>query len=149
MNAHNINSPQRPPSRTTEIRGEPTRLAASKPSAQPAERRIPRALREDTRAMAMIGDPAFIRLPAPGTRDSWTGLSRGTLCELVVACAANDFKPPVRSVVLKKKGAVRGIRLIDLPSLLAHLNRLADDANFDAHGNDDVVDFIERDPLVK
>ncbi len=44
------------------------------------------------------------------------------MCELVLPCAANDFKPPVRSVVLRKKGKARGIRLIDCASLMAYIN---------------------------
>ncbi len=94
--------------------------------------------------MAMIGDPAYIRLPAPGTRDPWTGLSRGTLCELVVAGPANGFKPPVRSVLLKKRGAVRGIRLVHLPALLAHLDQLADQANAEAFQDDEGIDILEN-----
>jgi hypothetical protein len=44
----------------------------------------------------------------------------------VLPCPANGGKPPVRSCLLKKRGAARGIRLIDLASLEAHLNGLAD-----------------------
>jgi hypothetical protein len=66
--------------------------------------------------------PEFIRYPKPRTRCEKTNLSRTRMCELVLPCAANDFKPPVRSVVLRKKGKDRGIRLIDFASLMAYLN---------------------------
>ena len=38
--------------------------------------------------------------------------------------AGNDFKPPVKSHILTMKGAARGVRLVDLQSLLAHLGTL-------------------------
>lgn len=52
------------------------------------------------------------RMPQPGNR--LCGLSRTTLLEL------QDAKK-IRSVVLRKPGAVRGIRLIFMPSLYAYL----------------------------
>ena len=68
--------------------------------------------------------PEFIRLPRPGDRCALTGLSRSTLCELAVPCPANNHKPPVKSLVIKKRGATRGIRLISYLSLLDHLHEL-------------------------
>ncbi|MCL5096346.1 MAG: hypothetical protein M1608_02175 [Candidatus Omnitrophica bacterium] len=67
-------------------------------------------------------EPEFVRLPKPRTRCPKTGLSRSKMCELVLPCSANGFKPPVRSVVLRSKGKVRGVRLIDFASLMAYLN---------------------------
>ncbi len=71
-----------------------------------------------------IPRPEYLRLPRPGARCALTGLSRSTLAELVVPCDANGFKPPVKSLVVKKRGAVRGIRLINFDSLLDHLHKL-------------------------
>jgi hypothetical protein len=71
-----------------------------------------------------IGRPEYIRFPRPGDRCRLTGLSRSTLAELVVPCDANRHKPPVKSLVVKKRGAVRGIRLINFDSLLDHLHKL-------------------------
>jgi hypothetical protein len=68
--------------------------------------------------------PEWIRLPAPGTKCRHSGLSRSTLNELVLPSDANGFAPPVRSVVVRKRGAVRGIRLISFDSLMAYLNQL-------------------------
>jgi hypothetical protein len=68
--------------------------------------------------------PEFIRLPKPGSRCAYTALSRSSLNELVLPCEANGFRPPVRSVVLKKRHAVRGIRLISYSSLIDYLNSL-------------------------
>jgi hypothetical protein len=72
-----------------------------------------------------IEKPEWIRLPSPGARCRHTGLSRSTLNELVIPGSANDGKAPVKSVVLRKRGAVRGIRLISFDSLMAHLDELS------------------------
>lgn len=58
----------------------------------------------------------WCRLPKPKAR--FNGLSRTTLLE---ACERGD----VRSCVIKKRGAIRGIRLIFLPSLFEYLERLS------------------------
>ena len=68
--------------------------------------------------------PEWLRLPAPGRRCPFTGLSRSTLNELTIPGPANDGSPPVKSVVLRKRGALRGIRLISYDSLMAHLENL-------------------------
>src|SRR4029453_3946110 len=65
--------------------------------------------------------PEFIRLPRSGMLCNWTGLSRSKLNELILYCPANEFKAPVRSVCLRRKGAAKGARLINLESLLQHL----------------------------
>ena len=75
-----------------------------------------------------IAKPEYIRLPRPDARDRLTGLSRSTLAELAVPGKANGFKPPVKSLVVKKRGAVRGIRLINYDSLLDHLKKLEADS---------------------
>jgi len=69
--------------------------------------------------------PEWLRLPAPGTRCRFTGLSRGTLNELTIPCPVNDHKPPVKSVVIRKRGAARGIRLVSYDSLMNYLETLA------------------------
>ncbi|PTY08009.1 hypothetical protein DB347_07015 [Opitutaceae bacterium EW11] len=67
----------------------------------------------------------WLRLPAPGRRCPFTGLSRSTLNELTIPGPANNRKPPVKSVVLRKRGAQRGIRLISYDSLMAYLDSMA------------------------
>ena len=67
----------------------------------------------------------WMRLPRPGNR--LEGLSRTTLNELLIPCAANGFRPPVRSILIKKRGAARGIRLINRQSLKGYLQHLADE----------------------
>lgn len=69
--------------------------------------------------------PEWLRLPAPGNRCPYTGLSRSTLNELTIAGPANSGVPPVKSVVLRKRGAMRGIRLINYDSLMNYLAGLA------------------------
>ncbi|MCB1202962.1 MAG: hypothetical protein KDN18_01790 [Verrucomicrobiae bacterium] len=63
--------------------------------------------------------PEFIRLPKPGARCRYTGLARSAVNDLILGVA-----PPVKSVVVARKGASRGIRLVHLGSLLGHLNGL-------------------------
>jgi hypothetical protein len=73
--------------------------------------------------------PEFIRLPRAGSRCPYTGLSRSKLNELVLPCAVNGFKPPVRSKVLRLRGRVKGVRLIVFDSLIAFLHDLPDDGS--------------------
>ncbi|VGO18227.1 hypothetical protein [Pontiella sulfatireligans] len=70
--------------------------------------------------------PEWIRLPKPGERCIHTGLSRSTMNELVIPSDANDYLPPVRSAVIKKRGAMRGIRLISYDSLMGYINGLCE-----------------------
>ena len=65
--------------------------------------------------------PEWLRLPAPGERCRYTGLSRSTLNELTIPGRTNGEMPPVKSVVLRKRGALRGIRLISYDSLMHFL----------------------------
>ena len=103
-----------------------TKTQGSNPAGNNAHaRRLLNAIRNDARAMEILNSPKFIRLPAPGGRDPLTGLSRGTLNELILSCPANGCNPPVRSVLIRKKGATRGVRLVDVFSLLSHLDTLA------------------------
>lgn len=64
----------------------------------------------------------LIRVPRPGKRCPVTQLSRSTIYELITPRAANGFKPPVASHVVKvSRHAKRGTRLIDRESLLAYI----------------------------
>lgn len=79
----------------------------------------------ETPAAPATVTPIFMRLPKPGARCPYTGLSRSTLCELTVPTEANGFAPPVRSHVVCGEAATRGIRLIPLNALLEYLGTLA------------------------
>ena len=68
--------------------------------------------------------PEFIRLPAPGSKCPWCGLSRSGLNDLILGTESNSFKPLVRSHVLRKRGARTGVRLIDFDSLMTFLRSL-------------------------
>ncbi|HEY5298632.1 MAG TPA: hypothetical protein VIK59_11995 [Verrucomicrobiae bacterium] len=61
--------------------------------------------------------PIFCRLPRPKTRCPLTGLSRTSLVELIDA-------GKVRAVRLRKKGAARGVTLVNRQSLLDFLHSL-------------------------
>ncbi len=63
-------------------------------------------------------EPEFIRLPVGrGARCPFTGLSRAFIYQLI-----NERK--IKSVSLRKRGCLRGVRLIHLASLKAYLRRL-------------------------
>jgi hypothetical protein len=79
-------------------------------------------------ALIQPGDD-WARMPYRGTL---CGIKRGKLARLAVPSPANKFKPPVRSVALREPGQKRATRLIYLPSLNAHLNKLADEQAKDA-----------------
>ena len=70
--------------------------------------------------------PEFLRLPPPGQRCAWTGLSRSAINELILPTPRNGHKPPVRSFVLRQRGAKTGIRLVDYQSLALHIRARAD-----------------------
>ncbi|HEY3754746.1 MAG TPA: hypothetical protein VGL42_01215 [Opitutaceae bacterium] len=63
----------------------------------------------------------FFRLPAPGKRDPYFGLSRGWYYK---AAAAGEIK----TVAIRQRGAVRGVRLVVLDSVLAYIKRSAEPA---------------------
>ena len=71
----------------------------------------------------------FIRLPKNGLCP-YTGLSRSKLNQLILPCEQNDWKPPVKSVCLRKRGAIKGTRLILLESLLDHIYRQMEEEEF-------------------
>ena len=65
--------------------------------------------------------PEFLRLPKPGNLCPYSGLSRSYLNNLVLPCKENDFRPPVRSVSLRRPGQTKGVRLVVFDSLMAFL----------------------------
>jgi len=71
-------------------------------------------------------EPEFLRLPPPGVRCPFTGLSRSALNELILPTESNGFNPPVRSFCIRKRGAKTGIRLIDYASLKAYIRANAE-----------------------
>lgn len=66
--------------------------------------------------------PEFCRLPRSGQRCPISGLSRSKLNELILGP-----RPAVKSVVLRNRGTIRGIRLIDVASLLQFLRQQPQD----------------------
>ena len=60
--------------------------------------------------------PEFLRLPKSGTLCPVTGLTRSAINALILGP-----RPAVRSVCLRRSGALRGIRLIPAAELLKYL----------------------------
>ena len=71
-------------------------------------------------ATSTTSEREFLRLPKSG-QCPITGLTRSKLYELISPNEDNGFKPPVKSVSLRKPGQTKGTRLIVLPSLLDYL----------------------------
>jgi len=65
--------------------------------------------------------PEFIRLPKAGKSCPYSGLSRSTLNNLILPCPANGFRPTVKSVSLRRRGTIRGTRLIVYDSFMDYL----------------------------
>ncbi len=74
-------------------------------------------------ATAQSSPAEFMRLPRARQRDPLFGLSRSYLNELILPCPENKHRPPVRSVVLRRRGARTGVRLVDIDSLRTYLNQ--------------------------
>jgi len=66
--------------------------------------------------------PDFVRLPRPKMRCAITGLSRSSLNDLIAA-------GKIRAVKLRKRGAARGVTLINRQSLLDFLHGLETQGN--------------------
>ena len=81
-----------------------------------------RAFEIPQRLLAVPITPETIRLPRAGERCPYSGLSRSALNALVLPTAANGYRPPVRSSVLRQRGATTGIRLIFYQSLIDYIH---------------------------
>jgi len=66
--------------------------------------------------------PEWCRLPAPGARCKFSGLSRTSLNEAIE-------RGDIRAITIRQHGATRGIRLISVPSLQSWLDKLDTDQN--------------------
>jgi hypothetical protein len=68
--------------------------------------------------------PLTTRLPKSGQKEQYSGLGRTQLDLIVRPQPGNNFDPPVKSHVLAARGNARGVRLIDVQSLLAYISSL-------------------------
>lgn len=71
----------------------------------------------------------YIRVPGPDGVDPIFSISRDTMMDLVLPRVCNGFKPPVRSLLIKKPGAKRGIRYVNVASLRAYMANLESQAS--------------------
>ena len=65
--------------------------------------------------------PEFIRIPKAGPCPH-TGLCRSTMYGLLIPTEENEYRPPVKSVSLRKRGQVKGTRLVVYQSLIDYLH---------------------------
>jgi len=66
--------------------------------------------------------PEFIRLPKPFTVCPYSSLARSKMNELILPSEINGHCPPVKSVCLRQPGALKGVRLVHLQSLMDYLH---------------------------
>lgn len=79
-------------------------------------------------AVAVKTDAEFIRLPPPGQKDPVFSLTRSYLNMLILPCRENGFRPPVKSFVLRRTRARKGVRLIEIQSLREYVRRQYEDS---------------------
>jgi hypothetical protein len=72
-------------------------------------------------AVSVKTEAEFMRLPPPGEKDPVFGLTRAYLNLLILPCRENDFRPPIKSFVLRRTRARKGVRLIEIASLRAYI----------------------------
>lgn len=69
----------------------------------------------------------FFRLPPPGKRDPYFGLSRSWYYK---AASLGEIK----TVAVRQRGALRGVRLVAYDSVVAYVRRMERDTQEDADG---------------
>lgn len=67
--------------------------------------------------------PECFRLPSGRERDPHFGLGRSYWNGLILATPANDYKPKVKSYVIRRRGSRTGVRLIDYDSAMAFIKQ--------------------------
>lgn len=81
----------------------------------------PETLSSEFEGAELIDLAEWIRLPAPGERCPRTGLSRSSYNDLIFA-----DPPKIQSIVVKKPGASRGVRLLLWSSVRKFLHGLVE-----------------------
>jgi hypothetical protein len=81
--------------------------------------------------------PYSFRLPKPGAVDPYFGAARTFWNQRILATRENGFRPPIRSISDRKKGAVRGVRFIIFESALAYFRQLEAQQNAPESGRSD------------
>jgi len=68
--------------------------------------------------------PYCFRVPKPRELDPYFGGARTFWFQRILPSAANNFRPDVRSVVVRQKGKLRGIRFIIFESAVDYFRKL-------------------------
>jgi hypothetical protein len=72
-------------------------------------------------AVSVKTEAEFMRLPPAGEHDPIFALKRSFLNSLILPGPENNWRPPVKSIVLRRKRARKGVRLIEIVSLRAYI----------------------------
>lgn len=76
-------------------------------------------------AVSVKTEAEYMRVPPSGKHDPIFGLKRSFLNLLILPCRENSWRPPVKSIMIKRKGARRGVRLVEIASLRAYIHEQA------------------------
>jgi hypothetical protein len=74
--------------------------------------------------------PYQFRLPKPtrnnkpGEVDPWFGANRSFWNERILPTARNDYRPEVKSIVVRQRGSRRGVRFVLFDSAKAYFDKL-------------------------
>ena len=73
--------------------------------------------------------PLYIRLPKNGTKDPYFGMTRSWWNSMILPTQENGFTPGIKSILDRKPGNIRGIRLISFESALQYF-RIIEETQF-------------------
>ena len=76
-------------------------------------------------AVSVKTQAEYMRVPPSGEHDPIFALKRSFLNLLILPCRENNWRPPVKSVVIKRKGSRKGVRLVEIVSLRAYIEEQA------------------------
>ena len=89
--------------------------------------------------IALSSAMEFLRLTKSGTLDPIFSLSRSKWNQLILPCKENKFRPPIKSISLRKPGTQRGVRLIVIASAREYFARLIAEAQVAVEKPEEVV----------
>ena len=72
----------------------------------------------------MMNAPIQFRLPKQGQVDPWWSCNRSFWNERILPTERNNFKPDVKSIVVKQKGRKRGVRFVLFQSARSYFDKV-------------------------
>ena len=82
-------------------------------------------MKKDTSPPTSPPLPIVVRMPKSGQKETYSNLGRTQIDMVTRPQPGNNFDPPVKSHIFAAKGAARGVRLVNLESLLDYVRGLS------------------------